>query len=163
MTFKGKEVQVILSEEAAEEYNELNRIVGEELQRGVTSSVHQSIFRSIDRVKGWLKENPFAGDQVKKSQIPDYYTQKYGVTNLWRIELSNYWRLIYTIQSNEVEIIDFVLDMSEIALRTPAMLQLGGKQAISEHAQEHAPPFREGVLDIIGHKEYDQKFGYREK
>ena len=113
MTFKGKEVKVVLSEEASEEYNELNRIVGEELQRGVTSSVHQSIFRSIERVKGWLKDNPFVGDQVKKGQIPDYYVEKYGVTNLWRIELSDYWRLGYTIQSNEVEIIDFVLGIMD--------------------------------------------------
>ncbi len=126
MTFKGKEVRVVLSAEAAEEYGGLNRIVGDELKRGVTSSVHQSLLRSIERVKRWLKENPFAGDQVKKGQIPHYYLQKYGVTNLWRIELSNYWRLIYTIQSNEVEIIDF-------------------------------------VLDVIDHKEYDKKFGYRGK
>ncbi len=126
MTFKGKEVRVVLSEEATEEYNELNRVVGEELKRGVNSSVNQSIFRSIERVKGWLKKNPFAGDQVKKSQIPTYYVQKYGITNLWRIELSNYWRLIYSIQSEEVEIIDF-------------------------------------VLDIIDHKEYDKKFGYKRK
>ncbi len=111
MTFRGKEVKVVLSAGATEEYNELNQIVGEELQRGVTSSVHQSIFRSIERVKGWLKDNPFVGDQVKKGQIPDCYIDQYGVTNLWRIELSNYWRLIYTIQSNEVEVIDFVLDI----------------------------------------------------
>lgn len=126
MSFRGKEVKVILSEEATEEYNQLNRIVGDELQRGVTSSVHQSIFRSIERVKGWLKENPFVGDQVKKELIPNCYIQKYGITNLWRIELSNYWRLIYTIQSNEIEIIDF-------------------------------------VLEIIDHKQYDKKFGYKGK
>ena len=52
MTFKGKEVRVVLSAEATEEYNELNKIVGDELQRGIESSVHQSIFRSIERVKG---------------------------------------------------------------------------------------------------------------
>lgn len=111
MRFKGKEIKVVLSEEATEEYNELNRIVGSELQRGVTSSVHQSILRSVERVKKWLKENPFAGEQVQKSIIPQYYINKYGVSNLWRIELSDYWRLIYTIQSNEVEIIDFVLNI----------------------------------------------------
>lgn len=111
MKFKGKDIKVVLSEEATEEYNELNRIVGDELQRGVTSSVHQSIFRSVERVKGWLKENPFAGEQVQKSLIPDYYLKTYDVTNLWRIDLSDYWRLIYTIQSNEVEIIDFVLNI----------------------------------------------------
>ncbi len=111
MKFKGKEIKIILSEEAAEEYNELNRIVGDELQRGVTSSVHQSIFRSVERVKERLKENPFAGEQVQKSLIPQHYANKYGVTNLWRINLSDFWRLIYTIQSNEVEIIDFVLNI----------------------------------------------------
>ncbi len=111
MKFKGKEIKVVLSEEATEEYNELNRIVGDELQRGITSSVHQSIFRSVERVKGWLKENPFAGEQVQKSLIPEYYQNKYEITNLWRINLSDYWRLIYTIQSNEVEIIDFVLSI----------------------------------------------------
>ncbi len=111
MTFKGKEVRVVLSASAIEQFNELNRIVGEELQRGVISSVHQSILRSIERVKGWLKDNPFVGDQVKKEQIPDCYINDFGVSNLWRIELSNYWRLVYTIQSDEVEIIDFVLDI----------------------------------------------------
>lgn len=109
--FKGKEVRVILSEEATEEYNELNRIVGEELQRGVESSVHQSILRSINRVKGWLKDNPQVGEQLQKKIIPPRYIQKYGATNIWRVDLSNYWRLIYTIQSTEVEIIDFVLNI----------------------------------------------------
>ena len=33
MKFKGKEIKVVLSEEATDEYNELNRIVGDELQR----------------------------------------------------------------------------------------------------------------------------------
>ena len=111
MKFKGKTVKIILSEEALEEYTELNRIIGEELKRGVTSSVNQSIFRSIERVKGWLKDNPFAGEQVRKNLIPNDYIERYGVTNLWRIDLSDYWRLIYTIQSNEVEIIDFVLNI----------------------------------------------------
>lgn len=111
MKFKGKEIKVVLSEEATEEYDELNRIVSEELQRGITSSVNQSIFRSIERVKGWLKDNPFAGEQVQKSKIPQYYLNKYDATNLWRIDLSDYWRLIYTIQSSEVEIIDFVLNI----------------------------------------------------
>lgn len=126
MIFKGKEVKVVLSARATEQFNELNRIVGDELKRGVASSIHQSILRSIERVRDWLKDNPFFGDQVKKGQIPDCYAEEADVTNLWRIELSNYWRLIYTIQSNEVEIIDF-------------------------------------VLDIINHKEYDNKFGYKGK
>ncbi|HLC81555.1 MAG TPA: hypothetical protein VJH68_02765 [Candidatus Nanoarchaeia archaeon] len=126
MSFKGKSVKVVLSSKAMEQFNELNRIVGDELLRGVNSSEHQSILRSVERVKGWLRDNPFVGDQVKKGQIPKCYIVEFDVTNLWRIELSNYWRLIYTIQSDEVAIIDF-------------------------------------VLDIINHKEYDKKFGYKGK
>ena len=76
MKFKGKTIKIVLSEEATEEYNELNRLVGEELQRGVTSSVNQSILRSIERVKGWLKDNPFAGEQVQKNLIPQEYINK---------------------------------------------------------------------------------------
>ena len=111
MIFRGRKIKIVLSEEAAEEYNTLNSIVGDEIRRGICSSVHQSIFRSVERVKGWLKENPFAGEQVQKSMIPEYYLKKYGITNLWRIELSDYWRMIYTIQSDELEIIDFVLNI----------------------------------------------------
>ena len=111
MIFSGKTIKVILSAEAAEEYNLIKNIVENELKKEINSSISQSIFRSMERVCNWLKENPFVGNQLKRGQIPKYYIQNYDVMNLWRIELSNYWRLIYTIQSNEVEIINFVLDI----------------------------------------------------
>jgi Txe/YoeB family toxin of Txe-Axe toxin-antitoxin module len=58
-----------------------------------------------------LKQNPFAGDQVKKRQIPGKYPLKYDVDNVWRIELADRWRLVYTITGNQVEIITFVMDI----------------------------------------------------
>lgn len=64
--FKGKDVIVKLSEEANEVYNELNKIVGEEKIKGIESSFHQTLLRSINRVKELLKENPFAGEQIQK-------------------------------------------------------------------------------------------------
>lgn len=109
--YKGKEKKVILSEEADEVYMELNRIVGEEKKKGIESSFHQTLLRSISRVKNLLKENPFAGDQVKKKQIPNKYVINYDVENVWRIDLANRWRLIYTIRGSEVEIISFVMDI----------------------------------------------------
>ncbi len=60
--FGEKEIRVVLSEDAYEEYVELNKVVGEEAQRGVESSVHQSILASIKRVRDLLKTNPFAGE-----------------------------------------------------------------------------------------------------
>ncbi|MAG07571.1 hypothetical protein CMI46_02040 [Candidatus Pacearchaeota archaeon] len=108
---KGKDVKVILSKEANVVYEELNQIVGNEKKNQVESSVHQSLLRSINRVRDLLKINPFAGNQLPKSRIPKKYVQLYGITNLWRIELANRWRMMYSIDGNEIEIVNFVLDI----------------------------------------------------
>ena len=109
--YNDKEVRVILSDEASEVYEELNKIVGEEITKGVESSFHQTLLRSIKRVIGRLKDNPFAGDQVRKSLMPPKYIVSHDVKNTWRIELANRWRLIYTINTENIEIINFVLDI----------------------------------------------------
>jgi|SRR3989344_9464772 len=106
-----KEIIVKLSEEANEVFEELNRIVGEEKQKGIETSFHQTLLRSILRVKDLLKQNPFAGDQVPKRQMPDKYDKKYDAQNIWRIELADRWRLVYTITGNQVEITAFVMDI----------------------------------------------------
>ena len=56
--------------------------------------------------------------------IPKEYKIKYGVTNLFRIELPQFWRMLYTLTNGDIEIIAF-------------------------------------VLDVIDHKTYDKKFGYK--
>ena len=111
MMLRDKEVKVKLSEEADKVYQELNKIVGEEKLKGIESSFHQTLLRSINRVKNLLKQNPFAGDQVPKRLIPKKYIQKFDVDNVWRIELADRWRLMYTLTGNEVEIITFVMDI----------------------------------------------------
>lgn len=109
--FQGKEVSVKLSEEADNVYQELNKIVGEEKLRGIDSSFHQTLLRSINRVRDLLKQNPFAGDQIPKRQMPPKYIQKFDIDNVWRIELADRWRLVYTITGNQIEIITFILDI----------------------------------------------------
>jgi len=71
------------------------------------------LLRSILRVRDLLKQNPFAGDQVPKRQIPEKYLDKYHAENVWRIELVNRWRLVYTIIGNQVEIITFIMDIHD--------------------------------------------------
>lgn len=109
--FQGKEVIVKLSEEANEVFEELNRIVGAEKLKGVESSFHQTLLRSILRVRDLLKQNPFVGDQVPKRQNPGKYAKLYDAENVWRIELADRWRLIYTITGNRVEIVTFIMDI----------------------------------------------------
>jgi Txe/YoeB family toxin of Txe-Axe toxin-antitoxin module len=109
--FQGKEISVRLGEEADKVYQELHKIVGEEKLKGIDSSFHQTLLRSINRVRDLLKQNPFAGDQVSKKLIPDKYSKKFDVDNVWRIELADRWRLVYTITGNQIEIITFIMDI----------------------------------------------------
>lgn len=109
--FKGKKIKIILSEEAGKVLQELNKIARDEKKEGINSSFYQTLLRSIKRVIELLKENPFAGNQVPKRLLPKKYIEKYDAENVWRIELANRWRLIYTITGNRLEIISFIIDI----------------------------------------------------
>jgi hypothetical protein len=45
--FKGKPIKVIMTGEAKEEFDDLNKVVGEEITKGITSSDHQTLLNSI--------------------------------------------------------------------------------------------------------------------
>ena len=70
---------------------------------------HKQLLKAIERETENLKINPHKGIQIPKDRIPQEYIVKYGVTNLWKINLPDYWRLIYTIVGNEFEIISVLL------------------------------------------------------
>ena len=75
----NREIKVILSEEADKVYTELNEIVGQEKLKRIKSSFHQTLLRSILRIKDLLKSNPFAGNQIQKNKIPKGYIKKYEI------------------------------------------------------------------------------------
>lgn len=106
----NKTIKVILSEEATKQYEELNRIVGDEVKKGITNSIHQQLLKSIKQKTGLLKINPQAGIHIPKKLMPKVYVDKYDADNLWKIDLSGYWRMIYTLRTTEIEITNFVLD-----------------------------------------------------
>ena len=116
-----KDVRVILSKDAEEAYRYLD-------EHAFESKIDRSIFNSINKKVELIKDNPHYGEPISKSLIPKEYIEKFGVTNLFRVELANYWRMLYTLTDGEstVEIIAF-------------------------------------VLDIIDHKKYDKKLGYRKR
>ena len=97
----GKEVRILLKEQAKDSYLELKKRTDKE---------SQSILNSIERIKAILKNNPQFGDPIAKRLIPKLLRDK-GIQNLYRVELSNYWRMIYTIEGNKVEIFLFVLNI----------------------------------------------------
>ncbi|RLE45824.1 hypothetical protein DRJ25_05090 [Candidatus Woesearchaeota archaeon] len=58
-----------------------------------------------------LRQNAFAGIQIPKKLIPKEYIQRYGINNLWKYNLPNAWRLLYTVTADdEVELISAILE-----------------------------------------------------
>ncbi len=101
-----KPVRFILSPEAEEVYNYLNK-------EAVTSKAEKSILNAIEKKKELIKVNPHYGEPIGKNLIPKEYVEKYGVSNLFRVELPMFWRMLYTLTNDEseVEVIAFVLDI----------------------------------------------------
>jgi len=112
--YKGKinkKITVNLGEGAEKAFNDLNRIVGEQRSNGIASSKDITLLDAINRIFGIISSNPFYGENAKKDLIPKEYRQKYDADNLFIADLPDYWRMIYTLESDEIEIIAFVLDI----------------------------------------------------
>jgi hypothetical protein len=101
-----KQVRVILSPEAKEVYGFLN-------EESPNSKEERMILRAINQKIELIKTNPHFGNPISKKLIPKEYIEKYGARNLFRVELPNFWRMLYTLTAGEtrIEIIAFVLDI----------------------------------------------------
>ena len=112
--YKGKikkKITIKLVGDAEKAFNDLNRIVGEQRSQGITSSKDITLLNAINKLFDIIVNNPFYGENAKKDLIPKEYRQKYDADNLFIADLPDYWRMIYTLESDEVEIIAFVLDI----------------------------------------------------
>lgn len=103
----NKPTRVILIDSAKNEFERLNKIVGEQLAAGKDNSEEMQLLKSIKQKIEFIKQNPFYGDNIKKNLIP----KEYNVDNLWRVELTHFWRMFYTIKGDQIEIICFILDV----------------------------------------------------
>lgn len=71
-----------------------------------------------EEIKKWIKraivdmqENAYCGIQIPKRLIPKEYIRKYGINNLWKYDMPDGWRLIYSITTpNKVEILAVILE-----------------------------------------------------
>ena len=74
-------------------------------------SLNSDLYKQIDRAFENLKENPFCGIQIPKRLIPKEYIKKFGpLSNLWKYNLPDAWRLIYTIKNNQIDILSVILE-----------------------------------------------------
>ena len=100
-----KNVRVILSPEAEEVYKKLN-------SEAESNKQSRMILKAVNNKIDLIKANIHYGNPVAKNLIPEEYKLKFGTTNLFRVELPAFWRMLYTLTNNEeVEIVAFVLDI----------------------------------------------------
>ncbi len=107
----NKPTRVILLGEADSEYKKLNATVGQQIKEGKNNTEEIQLLKSIKQKTDFVKANPFYGNNIPKKLIPKEYIIKYKVKNLWRVELIHYWRMLYTIKGDQIEIICFILDI----------------------------------------------------
>lgn len=86
--FKGKPTKVIITGSAKEEFDDLNKVVGDEIKKGITSSDHQTLLNSIKQKIELLCDNPEYGVHIQKNKIPKEYVRDYDANNLWKVNLS---------------------------------------------------------------------------
>ncbi len=70
----------------------------------------KKLYEYISRAKEDLKNNPLSGTRVPERLIPKEYLKKWGVKALWKYNLPNAWRLIYTVIGDEVKIVSVILE-----------------------------------------------------
>ena len=86
--------------------------ISDELERNFNLlRENDPIKKGIIRAVNDLRENAFCGIQIPKKLFPKEYVQKYKINNLWKYDLPNGWRLLYTVTpENEVELISATLE-----------------------------------------------------
>ena len=57
-----------------------------------------------------IEDSPSGFIQIKQKLIPKIYVQKHGIDNLWKYDLPNGWRLLYSLGRAEIEIIAIILE-----------------------------------------------------
>ena len=107
----SRNIRVIFLVQAKDDFEALNKIVGEQMAQGKTNSEEMQLLKSIKNKIELLKINPDYGDNISKKLMPNEYVIKYGATNLYRIEIAHFWRMLYTIRGDQIEVICFILDI----------------------------------------------------
>ena len=81
------------------------------LQEEFSEIEDKDLKKQIEKAIENLRENAFCGIQIPKRLIPKEYIKKFGdLTNLWKYNLPDAWRLIYTIKNNNISILSVILE-----------------------------------------------------
>ena len=75
-----------------------------------TGNENSQLAKWLNHAFDRLSEEAFSGIQIPKRQIPKRYIEKYGIDNLWKFNLPEGWRLIYSVARDKILIISIILE-----------------------------------------------------
>ena len=111
MDLKDKEKIVQLIGAADEAFIKLEESIHAlEAQGKTPPKADVQLYKSIRRSLDLLKTNPFAGENVQREKWPKTFAH---LPNLFRMDLSQFWRLIYYVTGDEVRIISVVFEICD--------------------------------------------------
>ena len=80
----------------------------EQLQKEISEQKH--LYKFITRAINDLKKDPMCGIKIPRRLWPQRYIRKFHMDNLWKYDLPNAWRLMYTIAADQVKILNIILE-----------------------------------------------------
>ncbi len=101
----------MFAEKVKEAIDQLKEVVAEESRNGVAKSGNQLLLKAIRNKTELLEINPHYGTHIPQDRIPGEYKLLYDAANLWKINLSGAWRMLYTIKGDEIEILALIMDL----------------------------------------------------
>ncbi|MBS3079356.1 hypothetical protein J4218_04495 [Candidatus Pacearchaeota archaeon] len=93
-----KPSEVVFAEDQIEnDFNKLNN--KEDIKKGILRAIED------------IKQNAFCGIPIPKRLFPKEYVQKYQINNLWKYDLPDGWRLIYSLKTpSKIQILAIILE-----------------------------------------------------
>lgn len=98
-------VRVRLHGQALEFFDNLERTCLEQQKSGKANSPEMQLLKSIRQKLDFLRIFPEAGDQISRRLIPKFL----DASNLFKINLAGYNRMLYSIKTTPEEVRVFVL------------------------------------------------------
>lgn len=86
------------------------QFVNEKIKEDYNKITDLTLKNNLNKAFEKIIQNPFCCIQIPKKLIPKVYIKKYKIKNLWKYNLPNSWRLIYSIQSNQITILSIILE-----------------------------------------------------
>lgn len=87
-----------------------SRVKGAYQKLNSSRSEDRLILSWLDNAFDDIADDAFCGIQIPKKQIPEKYRKEYEIDNLWKYNLPNGWRLLYSVARDEVIVISIIIE-----------------------------------------------------